>query len=149
MMKAAILYGCEDMRIEAVPLPLPRGGEMVVRVCAALTCGTDLKVYRRGYHARMLTPLLLSAMKWPVLCTRPRTFYCLLTRRLCGDTKFCSMWKMLLVPARSGESLRCSPFNNGAYAEYMLIPARIAQKNTLLIPENVSLEHAALTGPLT
>ena len=31
-------------------------GEIVVSVAAALTCGTDLKVYRRGYHAKMLKP---------------------------------------------------------------------------------------------
>ena len=31
-------------------------GELIVRVGAALTCGTDLKVFRRGYHARMIKP---------------------------------------------------------------------------------------------
>ena len=39
-------------------------------------------------------------------------------------------------------------FNNGAYAEYMRIPARIVEKNTLLVPDSVPLEHAALTEPL-
>ena len=37
-------------------MPVPGPGEIVVRVAAALTCGTDLKVYRRGYHAMMLQP---------------------------------------------------------------------------------------------
>ena len=55
-MTAAVLYGREDIRIEQVPVPAPAPGEIVVRVRAALTCGTDLKVYRRGYHARMLKP---------------------------------------------------------------------------------------------
>jgi L-iditol 2-dehydrogenase len=53
-MQAAVLYGKEDVRIEDVERPLPCAGEIVVRVHAALTCGTDLKTYRRGYHARML-----------------------------------------------------------------------------------------------
>ncbi len=39
-------------------------------------------------------------------------------------------------------------FNNGAYAEYMRIPARIVENNTLLVPDSVPLEHAALTEPL-
>jgi L-iditol 2-dehydrogenase len=39
-------------------------------------------------------------------------------------------------------------FNNGAYAEYIRIPARIVEKNTLPIPDGVPFEHAALTEPL-
>ncbi len=39
-------------------------------------------------------------------------------------------------------------FNNGAYAEFLRVPARIVEKNTLLIPDGVPFEHAALTEPL-
>jgi len=59
-MTAAVLHGREDLRIEQVPMPKAGAGEIVVRVHAALTCGTDLKVYRRGYHARMLKPPIPS-----------------------------------------------------------------------------------------
>src|SRR5271165_2405052 len=55
-MNAAVLYGKEDVRIERVPIPGAGKGEIVIRVHAALTCGTDLKVFRRGYHARMIRP---------------------------------------------------------------------------------------------
>src|SRR6202051_3983429 len=55
-MLAAVLYGQEDVRIERVAVPHAGPGELVVRVCAALTCGTDLKVFRRGYHAKMIQP---------------------------------------------------------------------------------------------
>ena len=55
-MQAAVLHGREDVRIEYVPVPKAAAGELVVRVGAALTCGTDLKVFRRGYHARMIVP---------------------------------------------------------------------------------------------
>ena len=55
-MTAAVLYGKEDLRLEQVDVPRASHGELVVRVGAALTCGTDLKVYRRGYHALMLQP---------------------------------------------------------------------------------------------
>ena len=55
-MTAAVLYGKEDLRLERVAVPQAGAGELVVRVGAALTCGTDLKVYRRGYHAMMLRP---------------------------------------------------------------------------------------------
>jgi hypothetical protein len=55
-MRAAVLHGREDIRIEQVPVPEAGPGEIIVQVGAALTCGTDLKVFRRGYHARMIVP---------------------------------------------------------------------------------------------
>ena len=58
----------------------------------------------------------------------------------CGQCYFC---------ARGQENL-CDDllFNNGAYAEFIRIPARIVAKNTLHVPDHVPLEHAALTEPL-
>jgi L-iditol 2-dehydrogenase len=55
-MTAAVLYGKEDVKIEQVPIPKLDEGEVLVKVQVALTCGTDLKVYQRGYHARMIVP---------------------------------------------------------------------------------------------
>ena len=55
-MKAAVLHGREDVRIEAVEIPPLGPGELLLRTQAALTCGTDVKVWKRGYHARMLQP---------------------------------------------------------------------------------------------
>src|SRR5436305_1781181 len=55
-MTAAVLYGKEDVKIEKVPIPRVEQGEVLVKVQVALTCGTDLKVYQRGYHARMIVP---------------------------------------------------------------------------------------------
>ncbi len=55
-MTAAVLYGKEDVKIERVPIPRLGEGEVLVKVEVALTCGTDLKVYQRGYHARMIVP---------------------------------------------------------------------------------------------
>src|ERR1700704_5083358 len=55
-MTAAVLYGKEQLRIETVEVPKLGRGDVLVRVRAALTCGTDVKVFRRGYHARMIKP---------------------------------------------------------------------------------------------
>ena len=55
-MQAAVLYGKEDVRIESVSVPEIGPGDLLVRVRTALTCGTDVKVFRRGYHARMIQP---------------------------------------------------------------------------------------------
>src|SRR2546423_9021532 len=55
-MRAAVLYGKEDLRIEDVTERVLKPGEVRIRIEAALTCGTDLKVFRRGYHAKMIVP---------------------------------------------------------------------------------------------
>src|SRR5262245_55135698 len=55
-MRAAVLYGKEDVRVEDVPNPDLKPGEVRIRIEAALTCGTDLKVFKRGYHAKMIVP---------------------------------------------------------------------------------------------
>ena len=55
-MTAAVLYGREDLKIETVAIPAVGPGDLLVRVGVALTCGTDFKVWKQGYHARMITP---------------------------------------------------------------------------------------------
>lgn len=148
-MTAAVLYGREDLRIEQLPIPVPGPGEIVVRVHAALTCGTDLKVYRRGYHARMLQPPIPFGHELAgtvhqtgpgVTGFRPGDRVVPLNSAPCGACFYCR---------RNQENL-CDDllFNNGAYAGYLLIPARIVQKNTLRIPDGLPFEHAALTEPL-
>src|SRR5689334_1485451 len=55
-MRAAVLHGKEDVRVEDIaPLAL-RPGEVRIRIEASLTCGTDLKVFKRGYHQKMIVP---------------------------------------------------------------------------------------------
>ena len=54
--KAAILHGKEKIKIEYVAPPALKPGEVRIRIEAALTCGTDLKVFKRGYHAKMIVP---------------------------------------------------------------------------------------------
>ena len=55
-MKAAVLHGKETVRIEEVPARALQPGEVRVQIHAALTCGTDLKVFKRGYHQKMIVP---------------------------------------------------------------------------------------------
>ena len=148
-MNAAVLYGKQDVRIERVPVPEAAAGEIVVRVHAALTCGTDLKVYRRGYHAKMLQPPVrfgheqagtVAQVGAGVADFRIGDRVVALNSAPCGECFFC----------RCGQENLCDDllFNNGAYAEYIRIPSRIVEKNTLHVPADVALEHAAMTEPL-
>src|SRR3974377_54739 len=55
-MMAAVLYGKEHLQVEPVAVPTIDSGDILVRVKVALTCGTDVKAFRRGSHARMIVP---------------------------------------------------------------------------------------------
>ena len=48
-MRAQVFYGPGDLRFEDAPVPEPAPGEVVLRIEAALTCGTDVKTLRRGH----------------------------------------------------------------------------------------------------
>lgn len=148
-MTAAVLYGKEDVRIESVPMPQVGPGEVLVRVEAALTCGTDLKVFRRGYHARMLVPPALFGHELAGVITeagqnvsewKQGDRVVALNSAPCGRCFFC----------QRGQENLCEDllFNNGAYAEYIRIPARIVEKNMLRVPDDMPLAASALTEPL-
>src|ERR1700760_1669084 len=148
-MTAAVLYGKEDLRIEQVPVPSAGPGEIVLSVAAALTCGTDLKVYRRGYHAKMLKPPIAFGHELAGVVVevgkgvknfRAGDRVVALNSAPCDACYYC----------KHNQQNLCDDllFNNGAYAEYIRIPARIVEKNTLHVPDGVTFEHAALTEPL-
>ena len=48
-MKAIRFYAPQDIRYEEVPITPPKAGEVVIKIKAALTCGTDVKTFRRGH----------------------------------------------------------------------------------------------------
>ena len=148
-MTAAVLYGKEDVKIERVPIPRVGDGEVLVKVQVALTCGTDLKVYQRGYHARMIVPPALFGHELAGVIEEVgpgvRGFkkgmrVVALNSAPCQMCFYCSKHQENLC-----EDLL---FNNGAYAEYIRIPRRIVEINMLAIPPDVSYEEAAMVEPL-
>ncbi|UBF24967.1 alcohol dehydrogenase catalytic domain-containing protein [Kovacikia minuta CCNUW1] len=148
-MLAALLYGQEDLRLERVKDPTPAVGEVVIRVGAATTCGTDLKVWRRGGHARMLKPPTLFGHEaaGEIVAIGPGVKGWKIGDRVvannsapCGTCFFCKKEEYSLC-----QNLL---FNNGTFAEYLNIPTPIVQHNLLPIPDGVPYELAAMTEPL-
>jgi L-iditol 2-dehydrogenase len=148
-MMAAVLYGKEHLQVEPVAVPTIESGDILVKVKVALTCGTDVKVFRRGYHARMIVPPAVFGheLAGDVVAVGGDVKKFKVGERVvaansapCGECFFCK---------RSLENL-CEDllFNNGAYAQYIRIPARIVQRNTYLIPDKVGYQDAALVEPL-
>jgi len=147
--KAAILHGKENIQIEEVSPPALKPGEARVRIEAALTCGTDLKVFKRGYHAKMIVPPAVFGHELAGVITElqiPNSEFRTGDRVVpansapCGDCFHCGV----------GQENICDDlqFLNGAYAESIVVPARIVQKNLLKLKPETDFADAALTEPL-
>ena len=148
-MRAAILHGKDDLRVEEAPgMPL-QPGEVRVSIMAALTCGTDLKVYRRGYHARMGVPPFRFGHEWSGVVAEVAPD---VQSHAPGDR---------VVAANSAPCGHCAPckrrqeslcdnllFLHGAYAQSIVVPAEIVRKNLLHVPNDMGWSDAALTEPL-
>jgi L-iditol 2-dehydrogenase len=148
-MIAARFWAPRDVRVEQVPEPQPGPGEVVLRVDAALTCGTDAKCYRRGH------PVLLGPAPAPfgheyagtVLAVgedapfREGDVVCGVNSAPCGACAACAAGREELC-----EDLY--PLLNGAYAEQLCVPARIASVNLHRVPDGVPPEVAAAIEPL-
>jgi L-iditol 2-dehydrogenase len=134
--KAALLYAPGDLRIEEAPRPEPGPGDVLVQIEVALTDGTDLKTFRRGH------PVLVR--------DSPAPFgheFCGIVdgRRVvaansapCGACEGCAR----------GEQCRDLSFLAGAYADWIVVPERIAAVNLHDVPLGLEPEVAAMVEPL-
>ena len=150
-MKAAILHGREKIVIEDITPPALRPGEVRIRVEAALTCGTDLKVFKRGYHARMIVPPAVFGHELAGIVSELGAEssdpgwhvgdrVAVANSAPCGVCFYC----------QSGQENLCEDllFLNGAYAESVAVPARLVQKNLLRLKPETDFRDAALVEPL-
>jgi len=148
-MLAAVLYGKEQVQLERIPVPAIGPGDILVRVRSALTCGTDVKVFRRGYHARMIVPPAVFGHEFAgdvvavgdsVTRFQPGQRVVAANSAPCLQCFYCQRGRMNLC-----EDLL---FNNGAYAEFIRVPARIVERNTYELAPQLSYQDAALAEPL-
>ena len=148
-MKAIQYYGPKNIKYEEVPIKPPQEGEVVVRVMAALTCGTDVKTYRRG-HPVLIKNIpsgfghefsgIIDKLGKGVEGFKVGDRVVAANSAPCGECFYCRHQQYNLC-----ENL---DLLNGAYAEYITVPARIVKKNMLILPPDLSFEKAAFCEPL-
>ena len=148
-MKAIQYYGPQNIKYEEVMVKPPQEGEVVVKVMSALTCGTDVKTFRRGH------PVLIKSV--------PSGFgheFAGIVEKVGKGVENVKVGDRVVAAnsAPCGKCFYCrhEEFNlcenldllNGAYAEYITVPARIVEKNMLVLPDNLSFDKAAFCEPL-
>ena len=148
-MRAAMLLGPERIVVAEVPRPKPPPNGFLLRVEAATTCGTDVKVYRRGGHPRMLvapTPFghemagTIVAGHAAAGSLEPGDRVVVANSAACGQCDYCR---------RGRENLcRDLQYLNGAFAEFVPVPERFAARSVHRIPKGMGFERAALAEPL-
>lgn len=142
-------WGPGDIRLEEVMIKPLADGEVLVKVESALTCGTDVKTYRRGH------PVLIKQI--------PSGFGHEFAGVIAKVGRGVEGFEVgdRVVAANSAPCENCfycrkEEFNlcenldllNGAYSEYIVVPSRIVGKNMLKLPEGLSFDKAAFAEPL-
>jgi L-iditol 2-dehydrogenase len=147
--RAQVFYGPGDLRYEESPVPDPGPGEVVLRIEAALTCGSDVKTLRRGHPVMIPTvPTIfghelagtVTAVGRNVTVVREGDRAVAANSAPCGGCRAC----------RRGQENLCDDllFVNGAYAEYIALPPRLVARNLVRIPPGVPAARAAFAEPV-
>ncbi len=150
-MKAVKLYGANDLRVVDTPVPVLGNGEVLVKVKAALICGTDVRMYKNG--AKNLPVTLghefagtIEAVEESVAGYKPGMRVSVAPNFGCGICDDCV----------SGNTQNCSSLKalgvhmDGGFAEYVKIPtAAVSQGNISILDDTIPFPSAALAEPFS
>ncbi len=154
-MKAAFLYGQEDLRLQETQVPPIQETEILLRVQAASLCGTDLRMYKSGHKfATPESPLIIGHEMSGVIAAvgEKVSHFREGTRVIVGPNLGCGYCELCI----SGNTHLCSRYQalgihlHGAFAEYVRIPeAAIHQGNIFEISASLPWTEASLIEPLS
>lgn len=145
-MRAVAYLQPDLLELQHIPVPHPKPGEVLVKVHAALTCGTDVKTYKRG-HPKFPPPFVFGHefggdiidVGDGVKRFKPGMRVTSTVNAECGECFYC----------RKGQGNLCEnlEYNFGAFAEYVIVPASIVRKNLFEIPAHITYAEAAVVEP--
>ncbi|MBS7657666.1 alcohol dehydrogenase catalytic domain-containing protein [Candidatus Bathyarchaeota archaeon] len=152
-MKAARLYAPQNLKIEEVNIPEINDEEVLIENKVALTCGTDLKMYKRG-HPYAKLPLTIGHEFAGVIVkvgSKVKNFkkgdrVVAVNSAPCNTCFYCKRGKQNLCEKIEEDMIGFTI--EGAYAQYVKVPAKIVKQNMHIIPEHISFEEAAILEPL-
>jgi L-iditol 2-dehydrogenase len=132
-----------------MPVPAPAPGEIVIRIEAALTCGTDVKVLRRGHPVMIPHVPTVFGHEFAgtvvhlgrgVTSLREGDRVVAANSAPCGACRCC----------RAGRQNLCDDllFVNGGYGEYIALPPRLVATNVVRLGPSLPARRAAFAEPL-
>jgi L-iditol 2-dehydrogenase len=147
--RQAVLIEPRHFELRELVPPHPGPGEVLIRVKCALSCGTDLKFYRRG-HPLFSFPMpfghefagVVAEVGTGVDKFKPGDELMAAPTAPCGKCFFCG---------RGQENLCVQVIDTmvmGAYADLLLLPAHVVARNAFKKPPGLPFDEAALLEPL-
>jgi L-iditol 2-dehydrogenase len=151
-MKVARFYAPGDVRVEDMTKPQPAPGDLLMRVSACATCGTDAKIFSYGHH-HIVPPRVMGHEIAGVVeelgegtdAYSPGDPVQVIAAIPCGDCFECKNRSMSICSNQESIGYHY----DGGFAEWLLVPAKVLKvKGLNLIPDGLSFEEAAVTEPL-
>ncbi len=152
-MKAAVIYGPRDIRLETVEDPSIRGDEILLKVKACGICGSDIHIYKMGAMSASPNSRILGHEFSGEIVELGSGIEGLKVgdrvlgtgRRNCGRCYWCQRGQTHMCPniAVPGYGL------DGAFAEYVVVPNPVLGKTLFKIPEALGWEEAATVEPVS
>ena len=152
MMKAAVLHGCNDLRVQDYPVPEPGPSEVLLKVHACAICGTDPKVIGPGWQLKLNYGSFIPGHEYSgevvevgpgVTSFKIGDRVAIESHKGCGKCHNCirGRYTICLNYGKAETGHRHYGFTtNGGYAQYV-----VNHVNTLYrIPDNISYAQAAL-----
>ena len=130
--------------------PHPGPGELLIQIRCALSCGTDLKTFRRGHplwelpmpFGHEFSGVVMEAGEG-VTAFKPGDEVMAAPTAPCGICFYCQHGQENLCDDAVGRMV------HGAYADMLTLPAHIVARNTFIKPADLPFEEAALLEPLS
>ena len=152
-MKAALVHGVNDIRIQEVPRPEPGPGEVVVKVRASGICATDVKMLLGQGLPKNLPTILghevageIAAVGSGVEELAPGHRVAVYPIAVCGECYFCRRGRHNLCEREFGLAHGI----DGGFAEYVRIPRQIVNiRGVVGLAPEVSFAEAAMAEPLS
>jgi len=151
-MKAAMFKGPQDLSVIDVDLPKIKDDEILIKVYACATCGTDAKIFHHG-HQRLTPPQIIgheiagqvTEIGKNITKTKVGDRVQVIAAIPCGDCWTCNQGKMTICRNQLSMGYQFP----GGFAEYMIIPKEVVVVDGVnKIPDNVSYDEASVTEPL-
>src|SRR5256885_4917415 len=153
-MTDAVYRGKEDVRLETVPVPKIRRGEILVEVHTCGICGTDLKKIATGSHS---APRIFGhETAGTIVATGQGVTHFSAGDRVmvfhhipCGNCYYCQ--HKTFAQCETYKKVGCTAGfepSGGGFADYVRVMDWIVCEGTVRIPDTVSFEQACFVEPV-